>query len=198
MAELTEKEFLQNVKDHQLQIVRDDGVYRHLLFAEPGTNNGSFELITWPGYLCYCGDMGTFVFSRLQDMFEFFRDQTDRGGLSINTGYWGKKCEAVDKCDGIRTYSPEAFRQVVKEEFEESDFYHSVEILEALENDVLSYADDGEYEARRAAENFECAGFRFHDFWERTLTVKSGRFVWCCYALAWGIQLYDQSKSEVS
>lgn len=51
-------------------------------------------------YLCYTGDMGTYVFQRLTDMFEFFR--TDReykkrngGKLAVNLSYWGEKLQAT-------------------------------------------------------------------------------------------------------
>ena len=72
----TEQSFLKDVAEHQMTVLRDDGVNRHVQFRRPGTICMGFELITWPGYLCYTGDMGTYVFRRLEDMFEFFR--TDR------------------------------------------------------------------------------------------------------------------------
>lgn len=54
-------------------MLHEDGIYRHIRFRQPGTMCMHFDLITWPGYLCYTGDMGTYVFTRLADMFEFFR-----------------------------------------------------------------------------------------------------------------------------
>ena len=71
--------FLNDVKDHQMTIVRDDNIGRHLRFSKPGTSCMSFDLITWPGYLCCTGDMGTYVFKRLPDMFEFFRTKSNEG-----------------------------------------------------------------------------------------------------------------------
>jgi len=61
--------FLNDIANHSMSIVRDDGVYRHLVFSNNGSSVFRFELITWPGYLAYTGDMGAFVFSRLNDMF---------------------------------------------------------------------------------------------------------------------------------
>ena len=87
----SQEEFQKDVSQHGVTIIRDDGVNRHIRFKRPGTMCMHFDLITWPGYLCYCGDMGTYVFSRLEDMFEFFR--TDR---DINPGYWAEKLQAVD------------------------------------------------------------------------------------------------------
>ncbi len=101
MSPLTENEFLRDVADHVLEVMRDDGVYRHIRFRKPGTMCMHFDLITWPGYLCYTGDMGTYVFARLADMFQFFR--TDRSyaprtgrRLAVNLSYWSEKLEAVD------------------------------------------------------------------------------------------------------
>lgn len=73
VSDLQESRFLADVKDHKISIVRDDGVYRHVRFAKPETVCMHFDLITWPGYLAYVGDMGAFTFTRLRDMFEFFR-----------------------------------------------------------------------------------------------------------------------------
>ena len=50
-------------------VLRDDGVYRHIRFKKPGTGCMHFDLVTWPGYLCYSGDMGCYVFCRLNARF---------------------------------------------------------------------------------------------------------------------------------
>src|SRR5690348_13144744 len=99
-----EQWFLKDVSTHEMIVIRDDGANRHIRFKRPGTSCMYFDLITWPGYLCYTGDMGTYVFSRLEDMFEFFRTDRDynkRKGreLSINPKYWGEKLQAVDSAD---------------------------------------------------------------------------------------------------
>lgn len=71
-----EQRFLNDVANHEMIIIRDDGVNRHVRFKRPNSSCMYFDLITWPGHLCYTGDMGSYVFRRLEDMFEFFR--TDR------------------------------------------------------------------------------------------------------------------------
>lgn len=88
-TKLTREQFLEDVKDHRLTIIKDDGLYRHLRFKQPGTSNMFFDIVTWPGYLAYTGDMGSFVFTRIEDMLGFFRSK--RGELGINTGYWGRR-----------------------------------------------------------------------------------------------------------
>jgi hypothetical protein len=210
---MTEANFLKDVGQHVMEVLRDDGVYRHVRFRKPGTMCMHFDLITWPGYLCYTGDMGTFVFSRLQDMFEFFR--TDRQcsklrghQLGINPSYWSEKLQAVDgrrRAGGAKEYSPEKFRRVVKERLAywmrhyglDSEGRH--ELRQLVEDEVLSYADDGDVRAFDAANDFagEVDGqrFEFTDFWEYDLTEYTRTFLWCCYALAWGIQKYDDAKA---
>lgn len=77
--------FERDVAEHQMQVLRDDRLYRHLLFKKPGTGCYHFNIVTYPGTLVYTGDMGSFVFQRLEDMFEFFRSDADRGD-GINPG----------------------------------------------------------------------------------------------------------------
>ncbi len=72
-SQCDEARFLKDVANHEMQIIRDDGVQRHLRFKKPGTMCYHFDLITWGGHLCYTGDMGTYVFTRVHDMFDFFR-----------------------------------------------------------------------------------------------------------------------------
>ena len=88
--------FLSDVVEHRMKVHMDNGVYRHLEFSKPGTNCYRFDITTWPGYLCVTGDMGTWTFSRLRDMFEFFGGAFEHG---INTGYWSEKFEAGAGCN---------------------------------------------------------------------------------------------------
>jgi len=42
--------------------------------------------------------------------------------------------------------------------------------------------------------DFEHDGFKFQDVWEIDMTAYSYHFIWCCYAIAWGIQQYEAKK----
>ena len=201
-----EQRFLNDVATHEMIVIRDDGVNRHIRFKRPGTSCMHFDLITWPGYLCYTGDMGTYVFRRLEDMFEFFRtDRNDynhnKNGISINPGYWGEKLQAVDKGSGFMQYSQDKFHSIVNEIIEEhivSDELSDDEAEDLREEvliEVLAH-DETEHDAYEAARDFEHNGFTFSDFWEHDLKDYSFRFIWCCYAIAWGIKKYDEAKAE--
>lgn len=210
----TEPNFLKDVENHVMESIRDDGLYRHIRFRRPGTMCMHFDLITWPGYLCYTGDMGTYVFWRLDDMFEFFRTDQDcarRHGkqLRINLGYWSEKLQAVDgghRSGRPKEYSSAKFSRAVTERLIEWMRHDGLdrdgrrELRQLVEDDVLAAAYDGEVRAFDAATGF-CANvggriFEFTDFWEYDLTEYTHHFIWCCYALAWGIQVYDESKAS--
>jgi hypothetical protein len=192
----TEQRFLKDVAEHQMTVIRDDGVHRHIRFRRPDTSCMSFDLVTWPGYLAYSGDMGCYVFTRLPDMFEFFRaDRThgtkDGRRLYINPSYWAEKCVASDR-DGVTAYSSDKFRERVRQWLDDGDA--SVTVREAAE-DLIDYnADEGEHVALAAVRDFEHEGFRFDDFWECNLHEYTFRFIWCCYGLAWAIEQYDAAK----
>lgn len=192
--ECSEQQFLEDVKDHQIIILNDYGVRRHLQFRTTETICFSFDLITWPGHLCYTGDMGTYVFKHLKNMFEFFRDEpTKTGSLYINPMYWAEKCIAVGH-HPITEYSSEKFKAYIKNRMDEYGF--SQELRQKINDELLSHADNGEHEARRAFNNFLYDEFDLSSFWETNLHEYTYNFKWCCYALTWGIQRYDAIKSR--
>jgi hypothetical protein len=196
-------EFLSGVKRHGMTVLRDDGEYRHVRFAEPRTRNRQFDLITWPGYLAYVGDMGDFVFSRLHDMFDFFRTDGDR---EPSFGYWAEKLQATDRRGGHKCFSQERFAEVINDyrlRWARKAAMDGTltkeqrrELWDAVDDEVLSRASDGEYPAFEAAHDFEhrVAGrtYRLDDFWDHNFDEWSVQFAWACYAIAWGISLYDR------
>lgn len=204
----TEQQFLKDVADHQMIVLCDDGLYRHIRFKQQGGWNMHFDLVTWPGYLAYSGDMGCYVFQRLEDMFQFFRtDRRDfnynQNGLSINLGYWSEKLRAVDgnrHKAGATEFSEERFRRIVLEHLvswiREHRDVTTKEERRDLWDAVMSDVIDTHGDKQSAACEFEhrvnrSFSFSFRDFWEHDLTEYTYHFKWCCYALAWGIAKYD-------
>jgi hypothetical protein len=196
--------FNNDVKGHSVQVLRDDGLYRHLRCSEGSRYCMSFDVVTWPGYLCYAGDMGCFVFTRLRDMFEFFRGRQE---AMIDRGYLAQKAVAADKPDGIREYSEERFRAAVKADYgsyvesEELSPQSAADLWECITDEVLSRGDN-RHDAVNAAMDFEWTPSRgsrpravFSDFWEHRLDEYTTRFWWCCYAIPWAIAQYDAAKA---
>ena len=210
-----EESFLNDVKNHQMIIINDDDLNRHIRFQRPGSSCMLFDLITWPGCLCYTGDMGTFVFRRLQDMFEFFRtdreyNQQKGRQLSINLGYWAEKVEAADKHDGLKRFDEELFDHAVKHDlmawirdyFSDTTKEERRELWGAVLSDVIGAesSSSGVYKQVAVSDfshkvNDTVGYFSFQDFWDHDTSSYSYRFQWCCYAIAWGIQMYDDAKA---
>jgi hypothetical protein len=195
--------FLRDVEGHTLTVLRDDGLYRHLRCAKGDSYCMSFDLVTWPGYLCYAGDMGCFVFTRLLDMFEFFRGRQE---AMIDRQYLAEKAVASDKHDGLREYSEDLFKAAVRSDFDSFTEGWVEEakaaLWENIEDEVLAYSGDGLQRAVQSAQEFEFYDAdtgkqrtAFHDFWEHRLEDYTPRFWWCCYAVPWAIAQYDAQRS---
>ena len=123
-----EARFFKDVEKHKIQVLKDDGVYRHVRFKQPDSMNMHFDLITYPGGLLYTGDMGTFVFWHIHDMFEFFRNNDEKKwldelGLTLytNHSYWSEKLIASNcsgRFEGKSTeFNAERFKEVIIEDY---------------------------------------------------------------------------------
>lgn len=142
--------FQRDTAGHEMTIVHDDGLHRHLQFKAPGASFYGFELVTWPGSLAIRGGMDGFMFSRIMDMFEFFR------GKRINPDYWAEKTEGGR--DSCKRYSQEKFCQVVKERFVEEvrDGGTPRGLGKAVRAEILNSDEIGwEDDARRVLDEFE-------------------------------------------
>lgn len=188
MTTCTEQHFLNDVSGHTMKVVHDNGVHRHLRFDNNGSAICHFNITTWPGYLCVSGDMGCYVFARIPDMFLFFRSDNDK--LTINPDYWSEKCYAIDK-NGLETFNPETLKARIRAWMD--DCSADEELRTAVERNVMCAAHDGEHEAISAAMSFSHHGCCvFQDFWEVNCKEYTFQFIWCCYAIVWGIRQYDQ------
>lgn len=187
--------FAADTADHQMTIQLDEGLYRHLRFRRPGSSEFWFEIITSPNLLTINGDMGTLTFSRLEDMFQFFR-RTDRG---INDYYWLEKLLASDK--PAKTYSAKLFTQRILEDATgqlddaEVDGVQRTAALAELKESVLAWADD-EHEATAALDRFTHDLLDFTDAWEHDFTEYSLHFLWNLHAIVDGIARYDAVQAS--
>lgn len=217
----TEASFLKDVAKHTMTVLMDQGnSYRHIRFSQAGSSNMYFDLITVPGKLIYTGDMGTYVFERLRDMFDFFRtdsrDGNGSGKLGINTGYWSEKLIATSSC-GPRSLGAEEFDEKhfdsvlyeklvcwIKENRNETDRDERRDLWDTVVSDVFEAdADSGGFRKQIAAHDFyhhvndDVGGFSFVDLFDHRFTKPTYHFVWACYAIAWGIQQWDMANGPV-
>lgn len=206
-----------STRDHQMAVLRDDGLYRHIRFQEPGTSIWHFDLVTWPGHLVITGDLKDFHFARLSDMFEFFRSPVGH----INPGYWAEKLRGPVRS---KVYSEERTKQRVFEYFWErrGEFAGKSATLwraicdSVLAGDVLPSEDA----VRMALHNFRhypardvepardfvpqripLRGrevFEFVDSWEWELRDWDYHFLLSLHAIVWGIHQYDQAQAAAA
>jgi hypothetical protein len=134
---------------HEMTVLHDDGLYRHLRFRRPDRGSYWFDLITWPGCLTVNGDCGAFTFARTEDMFEFFR------GHRVNPMYWAEKIRGETR---VKSYSEDRFRQLVTEDIEDAE-RNWPGLAAAVEQDI--FGDRGEWStyyeegAREALASYE-------------------------------------------
>ena len=193
--------FVSDTPEHVMTIALDQDLYRHLKFRAPNTGMYWFDVITWPGKLVVNGDMGTYTFSRLPDMFEFF------GGRKpgyVNEGYWAEKLVAVDKQSPPREFDEALFRQRVLEDFwqtrEDFDPSEARQIWQAIRDQIFDdYADRHDSRACHELLNHfvsPVSGFGYSDSWDWGDFDGYGlHFVWNLHAITHAIRTYRAAKA---
>ncbi|MFJ6215116.1 hypothetical protein ACIQGZ_17530 [Streptomyces sp. NPDC092296] len=182
--------FARETADHEMTVLHDDGLYRHLVFADPDGGFFRFDLITWPHNLFIRGDGFSFGFSvyPTDDMFGLFRGSSHGG---INPGYWQEKVTAGKVWD----WSEEKFRTWLVVEVASAESRHPG-LVEAVGEQIL-HSDEHSTEyaetARHAVASFSHRDYRLRlpDEWELSFDDYSWEFLFACHAIVWGIARYD-------
>lgn len=195
-----ERDFKKDVANHKMEILLDNGLYRHLYFRNPKCFSMWFEIVTWPGKLAICGDMGDFVFRRIQDMFSFFRGEED----NPNFGYWAEKIVADERNGGHKYFSDDLFKQEVerwaKDYSEDFTKKKKKDLMLSIQEEIFDWMDDLTPEEKyRRVMDFEYEGKNiFQDFWEVSCKEYTVQYKWCCHAIPWAIKMYDEAKEGVA
>jgi hypothetical protein len=185
--------FEHDTAEHEMTMLHDDGLYRHLRFQKPGTWVYGHDLVTWPGYLAITGDAGEYMFSRTADMFKFFAGDGDR----INPYYWSEKL-----CSGgqgqARHYSKDVLREHVLEWYGEAKqeldtFSERARLRRAIDEQILDRDTYDEGEAHRLLREFVHEGRRIYEPCDWDLREYDHRFLWCCWAIIRGIKCYQEA-----
>ncbi len=206
MSHPTLEQFLSHVANHQLTVNLDQDLFRDLTVMKPNSGDMHYHITTRPGYLMFTGDMGSFVFTRLSDMFDFFRD---KDGYDINPGYWGEKLEAVDSRGGAKEFSRDLAKETLIEHLQDhlagidsgdydKDQSDAEEAKEAIKH-LIGLAEDDKhdfYETLRNWDADDAGGLDMDCWWEWDFNDHTYRYIWCCYAIVHAIKLYDEYKSN--
>ena len=199
-------QFTRDVAEHQLTVIRDDDLYRHLRLARPGTGINHFDIVTWPGHLSLGGDRDGFVFARIPDMFEFFRAKSGWNTNSINPQYWAEKLTVQVP---VKTYDVNIFRQYINGAINDAaDDYpglagHARRLIRYAESDGAFERED---DAREWLRDFKFVvpavvpvrQFQFLDTWECDFTDWDFHYLYACHAIQWGIDQYDAHIAQRS
>lgn len=202
----TKEQFLESVKNHTVTVLLDSGVYRHLHCTKcpQGSMNRHFDIVTYPGNLVISGDMGCFVFKRINDMFKFFcMDDSDfMKSNVINPGYWNEKVEAGKTTEWDNDVFKERVNQYLQDWLD--DAKESGQGDEFIEEQKEKFSDEfggvveGEWDAVSKINDWYADedGLDFDDFWESSCNRATYRYIWCCYAIVWAIGEYDKLKAS--
>lgn len=190
MSQPTKEIFLSDVANHKMRVMLSHGVHRHLRFNKPGTMNHYFDLVTWPGYLSYSGDMGHFVFARTADMFEFFWLGRHNVELDINPGYWSEKLQAIDRAD-FEEFDKQKFKKSLEQYL--NDVEAKADVRKEIRETIYQQLDEGKFFIMNATFNFRHGDFQLLEFLQGSeFKSYTYHFIWACYAIVWGIRKYHE------
>lgn len=200
--------FKEDTRDHELTILHEEGVYRHLRIAQSDSYMYSWDIITWPGHLAITGDIGDgFTFSRIHDMFKFFTPYASDAETMplINPDYWGEKLGHAQR--GVEEkYSPHSFMRQVRQRAEEHaqdyvDYHnrpHPTFSVEEFCNSAVHYAED-EHSARNWASKDSSIEVLGQDlYWEGDFSVFNHHFITACFAISDAIRRYKAVKETAA
>ena len=184
--------FTNETRNHEMTVLLDQGMYRHLAFTDPKGSFYRFDLVTWPNNLMVRGDGLSFAFSVFPpvDLFRLFRE-SNHG--DINPGYWQEKVTAGR--GDIKDWSEAKFRAWVLEEATSAEA-RCPGAVEAVTSQILD-SEDHNLEYRGTAEyavaSFDHGDFRLRipDEWELSFDDFSWEYLFACRAIVWGIRQYD-------
>lgn len=191
--------------DYQLTEIKADGLYRHYKFHDKNMpENCWFNITTWPYHLVISGDIGTYVFNRIEDMVHFF------DGDGINPSYWAEKCTAQNTYfgGGVEEFDPEAASEAmselydeavehVKEEFVGEDQEERLEILAEIRNDDYPPMKHFEHDHEFYESWYHYAEYMYYVADEPPhVTRYTWRYLYCLFAINKACKMINEHESN--
>lgn len=204
---ITITDFLEDVKEHELYIRLDDGDNRSLAFHKKDPASGAlskdmqFTITTWFEHLCISGDMGTFVFELVPDMFELFRGISEFSSPTYKPefDYWAEKLTAVDVC-GYTEFDIKTHRQDVRyfwKRIHQTQGTPSEEVTDYIER-LENVSNEQELTEALALFPKYSKDKVAYDKLRHSPETYTKEYLWCCHAIPWAIEQYDNFKKENS
>lgn len=200
MRPTTAERAAKDIAGHELTILHDDGLHKHLLYRNPRSSEFWFTITTAPGTLTVHGDMGTYVFAREQDMIAWFLGGSWPGRPNVD--YWAEKCVSAGGRRGLKEYSETALRQRIEEalssEVESEALTPDEEV--ALRREAREYL--GGLDLRNAYAQGELDDFRwrtlqpFTESWEWEPYEYTYQYVWTAHTLLAALLTYREQVAR--
>ena len=199
-------QFAAETAEHQLTVLHDDGPYRHLRFARPGTGLWSFDLVIWPWHISITGDIGSgYTFSAREDMFDFFSARSE-----INPHYWIEKLP-TSQLAAARQFSPDKLRDTAIDHIDQwglaaRDRARAVAKFDSEWEEVSAWGDPDSHQ--EVLDAFEFAPtitngrvdssqtLRFHGSSEWSCQDFDHHFLLACHAIVFGVRAYQMQKDR--
>lgn len=215
---LTTETFIKSTEDVEIEVLLDNGIYRHLKFKSPSSSIVDFEICTYPDHLVISGDHGCFTFKEKGDLFNFFRrDVVLCGTPSIPThdDYWTSKVISESTIvGGIHETNANVISatldQCVKDAISEGLTFWESAVQENYDDydDFISSVKD---ELEDAISSIDVNNFEWLTLIEFESEIASGlkpfselsydcgkelthQFQYCCKAIVWGIHVFEEKK----
>jgi hypothetical protein len=188
---------------HELTVIREDGLYRHLRAQAPGTRMWSWDIITWPGYLTIVGDVGNgWTFSRTDDMLSFFHPSPEP--YRIDADYWWEKMPSQLR-DAAKVFDADVLLEHGRETLSEWDLDQAqvAAATSGLEDAWRSVYFETESDYRRVLDEFEFTGddgftHRFSDTWEWSSKTYDWHFILALLAIVWTVEKYNERAAAAA
>lgn len=192
---LVKERIVNDLAEHVITVKHNDGLYRHWRCGTPESSNMSFHIITWPGSLCYTGDMGSYVFTRTEEMVAFMRTACHDYQYAAEKVVAGR--------DEIKEWSEELFRQNLADRIKDSDdgtfSVHTNRgredrnVQEAVDEVIDDYEEYNDPSHAMSA-MYESGLFDGGDL--PSCKEYTFRFLWCLHAIKWFCEKVGEAKSE--
>lgn len=174
--------------DHTVEVMLEQGVYRHYSCGKPGTCIMSFSIFTLPGRLIVSGDIGDLCVERTYDMFAW-------AWTSVrDVSYFEEKAW---RCIKTKDFDEKAARAALKWEYDmHVDGATPAERRkhDEISREILRHIDDGEHALTQAYHESEWGrnGGDFPNFDNYTY-----EFLRCRYALRWFFKWCDKNRPNI-
>jgi hypothetical protein len=182
---------------HTITLLHGNGLYRHWRCQRPNTWNMGFDIVTWPGSLCFTGDMGEYLFQRTADMVPFMRESC------MSYSYAAEKCTAHD--GRLKEFSEERFEEILTERLKEADEEGGTFRVMRRGTFADENVADALEEIRNAYSQYSMASDATKAMYESGLwdgcdlpscEVYTFHFLWCLHAIKWFTKKLETEASS--